>query len=245
MDDARFLAAIERDAAALLEAASSADADAMVPGCPEWRPIDLVWHLGEVHGFWATVVARRLQEPPEAWPPERPASDEDVVEFTRRSAAELLDALRAAEPSDAVWTWSPRQDVGWVIRRMAQETAVHRVDAEQVAGRPTSIDAELAADGVDEFLEYFLPYLAKDAPPYGGSVHLHCTDAEGEWTITPASDDQLVVTREHTKADTALRGPASDLLLAMWRRLDLADTAIQVFGDEELARGFLARTDNR
>jgi uncharacterized protein (TIGR03083 family) len=143
-----------------------------------------------------------------------------------------------------VWSWSPRKDVGWVIRRMAQETAVHRVDAEQVAGRPSSIDAELAADGIDEFLEYFLPHAAKDAHPLGGSVHLHCTDAEGEWTITPGGDGALVVTHEHTKADTALRGPASDLLLALWRRVEVAATGVQVFGDEELARRFLARTDN-
>ncbi len=55
-----------------------------------------------------------------------------------------------------MWTWSPQQDVAFVIRRVTQETAVHRVDAERAAGRDHRIDPELAADGVDEFLYHFL-----------------------------------------------------------------------------------------
>ena len=46
---------------------------------------------------------------------------------------------------------------------MAQETAVHRLDAERAAGREHAIDAELAADGVDEFLFEFLAWVAADA----------------------------------------------------------------------------------
>ena len=68
---------------------------------------------------------------------------------------------------------------------MAHETAVHRVDAEHAAGREHRLAPELAADGIDEFLEFFFPLAAADAPPLAGSVHLHCTDADGEWTVRP------------------------------------------------------------
>jgi len=246
MDPDEYVDAVRRDAAALLSAARAADPAAPITACPEWAPIDLVWHMGEVHRFWCTVVAERLAEPPADWPPERPGTDAEVIAFAEESASLLPAALAAADPADAVWTWSSQQDVAFVQRRMAQETAVHRVDAERAAGSDHRIDADLAADGIDEFLTFFLPYAAKGAPPLGGSVHLHCTDAAGdvggEWTVRPGPDAALVVSRDHIKADTALRGPAHDLLMVLWRRNGL--DAVEVLGDADLAAHFVARTNN-
>ncbi len=54
------------------------------------------------------------------------------------------------------------------------------------------------------------------------TIHLHCTDGEGEWLITRAGDD-VVVTREHAKGDVAARGTASDLLLFLWGRVPATD----------------------
>jgi hypothetical protein len=48
------------------------------------------------------------------------------------------------------------------------------------------------------------------------------------------------VTREHAKGDAALRGPAADLLLALWHRLPLDD--LDVVGDRAVAERFVART---
>ena len=45
-----------------------------------------------------------------------------------------------------------------------------------------------------------------------GSLHLHATDTDGEWYLGLAPD-RLEHRREHAKADAALRGTASDLLL--------------------------------
>lgn len=117
--------------------------------------------------------------------------------------------------------------------------AVHRWDADTAAGTQTSIAPKLASDGIDEFLTLMLSKVAPHAAAVGGSVHLHCTDVAGEWTVREGDDGQPLVTREHAKGDAAMRGTASDLLLVLWRRIDLA--SIDVVGDTEVAARFVAR----
>lgn len=133
-----LLSSLRADAAALLAAARSADPDQVIEACPGWKPIDLVWHIGEVHFFWGTMVRRRFTDPEQvdSLRPERPADDEGVFDFAEGSAEMLIEALSSVDPSTEVWTWSEQKDVAFVIRRMAQETAVHRVDAERAAGNP-------------------------------------------------------------------------------------------------------------
>ena len=176
MDDEQYLESLRADSAALLDAVRQAGPDAAVPSCPGWTTDDLVWHIGEVDDFWGTVVAERMTDPQTYRQPDRPAGSAELLQFAEGSAARLADALERTEPSTPVWTWTSRQDVGFVLRRVAHETAVHRVDAEQAAGRDHRLDPTLAADGIDEFLEHFRPQAKADEPPVGGSVHLHCTD---------------------------------------------------------------------
>ena len=71
-------------------------------------------------------------------------------------------------------------------------------------------------------------------------MHLHCGDVPGEWTVRPTDDGELHVTREHAKGDAAIRGGASDILLALWRRQPL--TSVDVVGDAEIAARFVALT---
>ena len=73
-------------------------------------------------------------------------------------------------------------------------------------------------------------------------MHLHCTDADGEWTVRPAADGGLTVARDHAKADAALRGDAHDLLMVLWRRSPL--DSVTVFGDVDLATAFVNRPSN-
>ena len=239
MDHPDHLAALRRDAPALLEAIRAAEPTTRVGGCPEWDAIDLAWHIGEVHDFWASIVRDRMAAPDTYVDPERPASPEEVLEFADARARLVVDTLESADPAEPVWTWTDRHDARWVLRRMAQETAVHRADAEALTVRPYRIDPALAADGIDEFLEYFVPAV-DDAPPLPGSVHLHCEDTDGEWVVRPAPGAAVSVTREHAKGDAAIRGAANDLLLVLWRRLPL--DAVEVIGDRAVAEAFLART---
>jgi len=69
------------------------------------------------------------------------------------------------------------------------------------------------------------------------SVHLHCTDTDGEWLITRLDADGIEFRREHAKGDVAVRGRADDLLLWLWRR---ADSGVEILGDASVAERFRA-----
>ena len=240
MDRSQYFAALAVESAAFDEAVSACPLSAPVPSCPEWTVADLVYHLGGVHRFWAAVVAQRLSSPSGVERPLRPPP-EDLVAWAREQASALQAALAGAEPATPVWTWAAQQDVGFVDRRMAQETAVHRWDAQLAAGAPEPIDPALASDGVDEFLTVMVadPRFTR---PIGGSVHLHATDTPGEWLVTDRDDGAVLVTREHAKGTVALRGPADRLLLALWGRLPLED--LEIIGERSVAERLLARTSS-
>jgi len=227
-----YLGALRREGDGLA-AAAEGRLDAAVPACPGWDVAELVWHTGEVHSFWATIVERGLLEPDVAQAARPP--DAGVIEWYRGQLDRLERVLTEVDPSGPCWTWAGRRDVAWVQRRMAQETAVHRCDAEV---SPAPIEPTLAVDGVDEFLEFFVEEVAG----LDGMVHLHATDAEGEWLIRLA-DGGFAVERGHAKGDAAVRGTASDLLLLLWRRIGLDAGSFEVFGDAGLAAAFVAASD--
>jgi predicted lipid carrier protein YhbT len=121
--------------------------------------------------------------------------------------------------------------VAFWFRRQAQEVSVHRWDAQGAAGAPEPLEAALAADGVDEWLELLAVRGGAATDGAEHTVHLHCTDVEGEWLVRQ-SPDGLDIERAHAKGDVAARGTASDLDLYLWGRLD-ADR-LELFGDPAL-----------
>ncbi len=238
METAEYLTALRRDGDAFAESAVAAGLAAAVPSCPGWTVADLVWHLTEVHYFWASVVVQQATRWDEVGRIVR-VDEDDLLPTYHDGLARLCQDLANTDPATEVWTWADQHDVAFVIRRMAHETAVHRWDMDRAAGLATSVEPMLASDGIDEFLTHFVDDVSDDAEPVGGSVHIHCGDVAGEWTIRPnESGTGFDVTREHAKGDAALRGHASALLLALWRRVG-TDT-IDVVGDADVARRFLA-----
>jgi uncharacterized protein (TIGR03083 family) len=231
-----YVAVLEAESAALAAAARLAGLEAPVPSCPEWTMNDLVRHISNVHRRIEAVVRTRA---------DRRISDEELgflevgdIAVFEDGAAALAKALRSVEPDEPVWNWSinqPKVAAFWP-RRMAQETAVHRWDAQAAASGAESawpIDAALAVDGIDELVDVFLPAAAAWADEdisLPGSLHLHCTDVKGEWLIR-LGDGAVDVVREHAKGDAALRGGASDLLLFGWNRLDSSAPGLEAFGD--------------
>jgi uncharacterized protein (TIGR03083 family) len=236
-----YPAAVRRDGLGLAEAAAAAGPQAPVAGCPGWDVAELVWHITGVHHFWAEIVGGRLQDPEAVPRLERPEAFPALLARFRSGVEHLAATLAAADPAAPVWTWARQKDAGFVIRHQAQETAVHRWDAERAAGRGFAIDPALAADAVDEFLEHTAVFRAEGAAPIGGAVHLHPTDGPGEWTVSEDEAGNLLVQKGHIKGDAAMRGPASDLLLVLYRRLDPG--ALETFGDAGVLERFLARPD--
>jgi uncharacterized protein (TIGR03083 family) len=226
-----FLAALRRDGARVAELLDVADLAAPVPSCPEWDVAELGYHVAEVHRFWATVVAERLTDPERVPMLPRPY-DSEVPALYAAAFANVLEVVTTVPADTPVWTWwsRPTGTAAQVARRMAHETAMHRWDLEHALGDAAPIDAELASDGIDEVLSWVSTMPA-------GSVHLHCTDVAGEWTLFPEGDG-MRLTREHAKGDCALRGTASDLLLVIWRRVSA--TRLDIVGDADVAREFLA-----
>jgi hypothetical protein len=126
---------------------------------------------------------------------------------------------------------------------MAHETAVHTWDARCAAGDTTEIDAALASDGIDEFVHVMVKSdIREEEGTLSGSVHIHCTDVDGEWLIVPTGTSDVVVTREHAKGDCAIRGTASSLLLGLWRRIPMS--SLEIIGNADVAAQFLNRTTN-
>ena len=239
------LASFRTDGDGLIAAVERAGLDVAVPWCPGWKTRDLLYHVGEVWHFWGHVVDRGVTDPEQLSDYDEPPApgDEDLLVWARGERQSLWRVLGWGRPDRPLWTWADTPgSVGWVRRRMAQETAVHRWDAEAVAGAAWGIDPLVAADGIDEFLQHFSGRPAADAEPVGGTVHLHCTDEglpehAGEWIVHEFTPRGARFDRVHAKGDAAVRGRASDLLLWLWRR----PAPVEILGDAAVAARFVAR----
>ena len=232
MDPEPFIAATEREGAAVL-AAAEAGLDAPVPTCEGWVVADILGHLGRVHRSVSEIIERRALEIPAVEIP-NPPPGEAVLGFFEEGLGRVVAALASIGPDEPVYSWSGDGTGRFYHRRMAHELAVHRFDAESAHGTPAPFDAELAADGIDEYLDVLVPFSARRwarALP-SGSMHLHRTDGPGEWLVR-AVDGAVVTTREHAKGDVAVRGPASDLFAFVWNRGRSEELA--VFGDDAVA----------
>jgi uncharacterized protein (TIGR03083 family) len=235
-----YLGAIDENAKRLVDAAERAGVDAPVPSCPEWTVADLLAHIGRVHRWAAGNV--RQATPDEFWTGHVDIPGEHArVDWVREGAVELVAALNAAAPTDPAWTFAGPGTASFWSRRQAHETAMHRVDAELAAGDAPTIAADLAADGLDELLTLLTLFGNPGAPPDSvwatpitgddDSIHLHCTDVEGEWLVrlTPTG---LEFDRVHAKGDAAARGGASDLLTWLAGRASI--DRLEILGDTEL-----------
>lgn len=236
-----YPAAILRDGLAMADAAEAAGPAAPIAGCPGWDTAELAWHLAQVHYFWGTIVAGRLLDPRQVPPLDRPREFDALLARLRNGVQWMAGVLAAADPATPVWTWARQQDAAFVIRHQAQETAVHRWDAEEAARRPFTIDPAIAADAVDEFFEHTGVARREEVEAVGGTVHLHATDAAGEWTIAEDAAGTLAVERGHRHGDAAVRATASNLLLLLYRRIGLE--GVEAHGDIHMLERLLARAD--
>lgn len=238
MDVEHHLRALQREGRSFA-ASANIDLRRAVHGCPGWTVADLCWHMTRVHDMFQQSVGDGVRGFENVVRRKRP-DDERLMDAYVEGFERLMHTLSASDPDELVWTWAGDKTVAWAVRRAAHETAVHAWDARDASGAASAIEADLASDGIDEFLENFLPLAREGVPFVGGSVHIHCTDVPGEWMVREGDALTLVVTREHAKGTAAIRGDASDVLLALWRRR--GTETLEIIGSAEVADRFLQRT---
>lgn len=239
----QYLAHLDADSH-LLAAAAAKGSGRDVPCCPGWSVTDLVDHVSQVYASRTDIVEQGLVD---TWPPRRPRpAGVDSLEWFRAEAARLSAALAAADPAAPATTFADDKTVGFWIRRMAHETLVHRVDAEQAHGYESLVDPELAADGIAELLEVFVTRL----PDWGDFVpgdDVVRVDAGGRvWTIRlgrfvgtrgdRVRDLPKGVAADKSSPAVTISGPPDRVLLWMWGRAPLGD--VTVHGAADLAQRF-------
>lgn len=212
---------IRADATALLAAAET-DWSRPVPHCPDWDQAQLVRHTSGILAWMAAIVttgeqvSRRTLDPP-------PQETAELPVWYLHHLEQTLYVLSTTDPDTDTWTFSSLGDhrVAWWTRRLGVEVAIHRWDAQHATDPttdPAALDAEVASAGVEEFLTEFLPGLLSraDTSALSGTLHMHATDGQLEWFID--LDHAGSASPEHRKADTAIRGTCSDLLLWLTNR---------------------------
>ncbi|MGD9956262.1 MAG: maleylpyruvate isomerase family mycothiol-dependent enzyme [Candidatus Nanopelagicales bacterium] len=233
---AEYLAHLDADFEAML--AASGVLTLPVPGCPEWDVQALLSHVLGVYRH--KVACMRLN----ANPGDRVSGSwgdvpdgEDVRDVLRSAYAELREQLETRDADDPSYSWwAPEQTVGFWHRRMAQETTVHRWDAESAVDGPEGagdVPDDLALDGIDELLGW-LRWPWEDVPQPGATGQRVLVAAEGHsWTVT-LNETSVEVVGGAGEADALVAGPPSGLLLHLWGRP--GDHGIATTGDETALR---------
>jgi uncharacterized protein (TIGR03083 family) len=224
MEYPRFLDCLGADYTRL-RAAAAAGLTSPVPTCPGWTVADLARHVGEV--YLHKTLAIREETEPEPWPPAELAG-EDPLALLDRAYAGLRAEFAAHQPADPAGSWyTPDQTVGFWARRMAQETVIHRIDAELGAGLPVApVPADLAVDGIDELLKVFVAYSVADWGDYFADI---LASSPG-WTYTVRTDGAAWRVRSGPgrftvqdgagggPADVTVTGPPAAVLRWVWNR---------------------------
>lgn len=227
--------AFEEEGARFVARSLDADLAATVPGCPDWRVADLLAHVGFVHR-WARHLVQ-VRAPQRLSAREMGLSRGPVTPtWLAEGVREALATLRASDPDDDMWAWGADQHVRFWARRLLHETLVHRVDLEEALGVTSEIETRVAVDAVDEFLanlESAATFSASVKNLVGeGEVISFRTEEGPRWDVLLSPDGFGVV--EQRRADAVLTGPARDVLLALYRRRTLQDSACVVAGRVEL-----------
>jgi uncharacterized protein (TIGR03083 family) len=226
------LAIIDAEARRFADVLSAVEPARGCPTCPDWAASDLLWHLTDVHFFWAGILERRIENPAdlpavERAKPERPAAHAELLRLREQATAALLRELAGRDDAEPCWSWwPPDQTVGFTRRMQTYEATMHRVDAELTAGCTVSpISAEVSAGAVDHAVDAMWGWMPEGASYRADAVlEFIATDTRqtwlvevGAWTGTDVSGPRAV--RATAGVPTAtVRGSAEDLALWAWTR---------------------------
>jgi uncharacterized protein (TIGR03083 family) len=228
-----YLAVISDDAARIVRAYER-DRSAKVPWSDRWTVGTVARHVAGTHHVVAGIVRGRpdadfglfngLETPPKDSP--------EFVDWFRSGTVSMVEQLSSVPADAECWSWyEPGRRVGWWARRMAHEVVVHRWDAQAAHGEPSPIDPEVAADGVDEFLDVFVATSrSAQHAPAGPTMSFECTDRDDRWWLDLSVPGARTVRRGAGEASVQVRGTAEQLLLMAWGRV-LPGAGVEVSGE--------------
>jgi uncharacterized protein (TIGR03083 family) len=224
-----------REESQRIVAAYVAAPEGRVPWSDRWSVGTVARHVAGTHHVVAGIVAGRptadfgLFATLDA--PEK--GDPSFVAWFAGGTAALCEQLQTTPATDACWTWydGAAGRVSFWGRRMAHESVVHRWDAQMGAsGAADPIDPEVAADGIDEFLEIFVATVRSQSnTPPGPTVRLETLDTDDAWTVELPAGGRIV-RRDNGDAAGRLLGRAADLLLLLWGRFPAIPDSITTEG---------------
>ncbi len=231
-----FRAAAESFAVAV----TVSDLGVRIASCPGWTAYDLALHLGNVHGWAATIVetGERAHEQDDE-PGSRRARA--VGAWYGAKAEDLYQVLRLTPPERPCWNHvEGRGPARFWARRQLHETTMHHVDLDLACGRTPLLASEVAADGVGEVLGtlvhrmYAKGYSTRLEEP----LALRATDTGDTWVMVPQAGPPLLEQDAHGVRDR-VEAPAEVLYRLLWRRP--VDTgSMRVSGDQARVQAFLA-----
>ncbi|MDG2114015.1 MAG: maleylpyruvate isomerase family mycothiol-dependent enzyme [Actinomycetota bacterium] len=199
-----------------------------VPNCPGWTVYNAAVHVGRACAFWelmmrcppddSTARDRALAaalELPEASTPETLAG-------WGHSAMDRI-ATDEAQPCFFSMTGGPG-DLGLWAWHAASELGVHRLDVEAALGHPHSMSEAEAVDAATYFAQFFAPAIRRAADEDPGAIAVELLGAHG--SVVGHTE---ITSETHGRA--VVRGPAVQVLLALWGR---PHHDVQVSGDVEV-----------
>ncbi|MFI7076849.1 MULTISPECIES: maleylpyruvate isomerase family mycothiol-dependent enzyme [unclassified Micromonospora] len=242
-----WIGALRTEGPAFAAAVAEAPPETPVLSCPGWTVADLALHLAGVYRWAHAIVGSGGTTAPERRAqPVEPVPGVTASAQWQQAYDELMALFDTLDPEAPAWNWAPQpKKAGFWPRRMAHETAVHRWDAQLAIAAGEPIEAKLAADGVSEVLDTWLPAGRRAATgQWRGVVRLSASDAAQEWYLrlrgegVALLDTGTILDHDDHHARVHVNATASDLLLALWGRVSF-DT-LTVAGDRALLDGVRA-----
>lgn len=234
MDAPDYEGAIVEGAEAIASALAR-DPERSVGNCPGWDLAQLAGHVGSLYQRVAEQVRSRSPEAVHPSDIPSPPTGGARVEWLREAAKGLMEAFASAEDAAPAGRWRDRAiTAGLWRRRMAHETVIHRVDAEDAFGDDVVLDGGLAVDGIDEVLELFIPFsTAKEGWPPSDPLWLVRNDGSQHWWVRPGTNGVEVLSQppdglagSDSESFARVDGTAAELLLTRWKRRKRAASAV-------------------
>lgn len=213
-----------------------------VPCCPGWDVAQVVWHTAGVYEHKVRVMADNAW--PDPWPPAdfdareelaflREAKDDLFAEFARHDVAEQTTTFSADDTTIGFW-----------IRRMALEVAVHRYDAELAHRDLTPISDDLSLDGIDELLRVMLagPWWDARVQTRHRVDALVAVESAGQrWLCDVREKSVAIVPGAAGEAAATVAGDPQAVFLWLWGRVD--GGAVTLSGDLDVVSEFRHRIE--